>query len=190
MKEIKQPTSQNAASSKAASFTIGTPVAAIIALAILAVLAAGVYLALPFLSGGSASPQAAGTLPPEVSSSAGASGADAVSFKDVEETPVSSVDEVSLEEALAHNGIPDAVVEIQPGRILVAFKLASGVDRDASAFFALGLVAPFANPSDELMVEVQSDAGARTYSAKASDVQDYLDGKLTEEQFEAAVKAR
>ncbi len=98
-----------------------------------------------------------------------------------------SLDDAALYKALADNGVEGAVVEIQENKVLVSLKVPQGADARKTAFLAIGAAGALAPPSSAISVEASGEGGTKTFLASAAQVQKFLEGKTTEQEFEKTV---
>lgn len=94
----------------------------------------------------------------------------------------------ALYESLAEAGLGNALVDFQRDKILVALELPEGYNEESTAYYAIGLAAAIAEPSQEISVEIIKQAGNSKYSVSASKARQFADGTIAAQQFEAAVK--
>lgn len=89
--------------------------------------------------------------------------------------------------ALAENGVKDALVEFGKDSVIVSLQVPPGADARKTAFMALGAAGALAPSSSTVTVEAFGGSSRKSYSVKASDVQAFVAGGISESAFERLV---
>ena len=96
----------------------------------------------------------------------------------------------AIYQALAEGGMEGAIVEATQNKVRVTLQVPQGADARKTAFFALGAAGAIAPAESTVSVEVFDGESKTTYSARAADVQELLELKINEQEFEARVSQK
>ncbi|HIH10537.1 MAG TPA: hypothetical protein HA254_07785 [Candidatus Diapherotrites archaeon] len=94
----------------------------------------------------------------------------------------------ALFETLSSAGILDAAIDVQNGKILIAFDLPGGMDTERAAYFAIGAAANISEGGEEISIEVFSGDNSTVYSVGSQDAKKFISGEMSEEEFGARVR--
>lgn len=83
-------------------------------------------------------------------------------------------------------GIRDALVDVTREQVIVSYDLPENIGKEESWYYIMGAVAGIAPDSEKLKIQsFVNDKPAEEVAVRIKDIQDYLDGKITESDFKS-----
>ncbi len=92
---------------------------------------------------------------------------------------------------LVAGGIKNALVDVTQEQVIVSYDLPENIGKEASWYYVMGAVAGVAPNSENLKIQsFVNDEPTEEVTVKIKDIQDYMDGKITDSTLKSKLIIR